>query len=225
MSSHPRKSPAQQAGLSLIEMMVAILISSILLLGVLELFSNTLSTDRTHTELARIQESGRVAMELVAREVRRAGYQGCAGASVETVAGAVTYPDDAIEGVSATSFTLNYARDTGAGAFPNKDCTGNALHPFVITFSNCDAHLCLASTDSGGTQQLTTNTQISDLRYGVPSGAPDSGDILWKAHGDMATVDWPIVNKLQISLAIMDSQGQFEQPRTFTSVIELRNRL
>lgn len=224
MSRHPRKSPAQQAGLSLIEMMVAILISSILLLGVLELFSNTLTTDRTHTELARIQESGRVAMELVAREVRRAGYQGCAGASTKTVAGTVTYPDDAIEGASATSFTLNYARNTGAGAFPNKDCAGNALHPFTITFSNCGEHLCLNSTDSGGTQQLTTKTQISALRYGVQSGVPDSGDILWKPHADMATPDWPLIRKLQISLAIMDSQDQFVQSRTFTSVIELRNR-
>ncbi len=40
-----------QRGLSLIELMIAILISSLLLLGVLELFINTNSADRSSTAI------------------------------------------------------------------------------------------------------------------------------------------------------------------------------
>ena len=60
--------PRKQAGLSLIELMVAILISSLLLLGVLELYLNSSRADRTSNQLARIQENGRLVMELISRE-------------------------------------------------------------------------------------------------------------------------------------------------------------
>ncbi len=223
MKTHSQPRNNRQEGFSLIEMMVAILISTILLLGVLELFGKTFRTDRTHTELARVQETGRVAMELISREVRRAGYQGCASAYISTTANGITYPNQAIQPTNpaTNSITFNYARDTGAGSFPNKDCDGNDLHPFQVTFSNCGADLCINNTDTGGAQTLTTNTQISALTFAVPNGVNTS----WKAYADMAADDWASVSKLQISLAVNDSRGEFAQPRIFTSVIELRNRL
>ena len=211
----------KQKGLSLIELMVAILISSILLLGVVELFLYTFRTDRTNTELSRVQESGRVAMELISREVRRAGYQGCIGASIQTTAGGITYPDDAIDGPTTTSFTVNYARETGAGAFPNRGCDNEVLHPFQITFSNCGTNLCINSTDSGGNQTLTNDTQITNIQYGVLSG----NRTLWMSSDAMANTDWPNVHKMQITLAVSSPNDANFQARNFTSVIELRNRL
>ncbi len=223
MNNQPRLLSVRQRGFSLIEIMVAILISTILLLGVLELFGKTFRTDRTHTELARVQETGRIAMELISREVRRAGYQGCVSAFISTTANGITYPNQAIQPVDPATnrITFNYARDTGAGSFPNNDCDGNDLHPFQITFWNCGADLCINSTDTGGQQTLTTNTQISALSFAVPSG----GNTSWKAYADMTAADWADVTKLQVALAVNDSRGEFVQPRTFTSVIELRNRL
>ncbi|GLZ84050.1 hypothetical protein Pres01_01010 [Metapseudomonas resinovorans] len=58
--------------------MVAILLSSLLLLGILQMFSNTSASDKANTALARLQESGRVALEILKEDLRSTGYIGCA---------------------------------------------------------------------------------------------------------------------------------------------------
>ena len=65
-----------QKGLSLIELMIAILISSFLLIGVLVLSTNTSSVDRSNTALSRTQESGRILLDIIGTDVLRSGYQG-----------------------------------------------------------------------------------------------------------------------------------------------------
>jgi len=64
-------------GLSLIELLIGITISSLLLLGVSSIYLNSRQTDQFTSELSRIQESGRHAVEFLARDIRMAGYQGC----------------------------------------------------------------------------------------------------------------------------------------------------
>ncbi|WP_179061219.1 PilW family protein [Pseudomonas taiwanensis] len=94
-----RHTPAfgRQAGLSLIELMVAILLSSLLLLGVVQIFSNSQASSRTNTEMARLQESSRVALEILKRDFRRLGYQGCASPSDVSITNSFRmFPRDAI---------------------------------------------------------------------------------------------------------------------------------
>lgn len=206
-----------QHGLSLIELMVTLLLSSLLLLGVLQLFINTTATDRTSNELARVQETGRVALELITREARRMGYQGCVGASITTKANGIEYPSEALDGTN-TSLTFHYARPDPAGTFANRDCTNGTLSAYQITFSNCGANLCVTAPDIGNNQQLVANTNFSRIDYIEPCAANNC--IKTAANANLA-----VVNKLQITLAVNDSRGEFAIPRTFTSVIELRNRL
>lgn len=66
----------QQMGLSLVELMVAMLISLILLGGVLQVFLSSKDMYRTNTAVARVQEAGRFATEFIAFDVRQAGYKG-----------------------------------------------------------------------------------------------------------------------------------------------------
>lgn len=212
----------RQAGLSLIELMVTILLSSLLLLGVLQLYINTNATDRTSNELARVQESGRVAMEIIAREARRTGYQGCVGSSVETTVGSITYPREALAG-TATSLTFHYARPVAnpsapLGSFPNRNCTNGVLEPYQITFSNCGANLCVTAPDIGNNQELVANANITGIDYIEPCAANT-------CSRTAATADMAAIQKLQITLSVNDSRGEFDAPRAFTSVIELRNRL
>ncbi|WP_346838842.1 PilW family protein [Microbulbifer sp. SAOS-129_SWC] len=68
----------RQRGLSLIELMIAILLSAMLLWGVLQIFDSNRNTMRMQTAFARVQESGRFAMDLLARQIRIADYWGCA---------------------------------------------------------------------------------------------------------------------------------------------------
>ena len=71
-----RVSLYRQMGLSLIELMVAMLISLILLGGVLQVFLSSKDMYRTNTAVSRVQEAGRFATEFIAFDVRQAGYKG-----------------------------------------------------------------------------------------------------------------------------------------------------
>lgn len=69
---------SKQRGVSLIEMMVSITIGLILLAGVLSIFLSSKVTYFANEKLARLQENGRVALNLMSYDVRTSGYPGCA---------------------------------------------------------------------------------------------------------------------------------------------------
>jgi type IV pilus assembly protein PilW len=57
--------------------MIALVISSIVLLGVATVYSSTKRSYKIQTEMARLQENVRYAFDILARDVRGAGYAGC----------------------------------------------------------------------------------------------------------------------------------------------------
>jgi type IV pilus assembly protein PilW len=68
---------SQQTGISLIEIMVAMVISLFLLGGVMQVYMGNRITYRFSDATARIQENGRFAIETIATDVRMAGFWGC----------------------------------------------------------------------------------------------------------------------------------------------------
>jgi type IV pilus assembly protein PilW len=71
----------RQRGFSIIELMIAILLASILLLGITSLFSTTSSVNRTEEGLARLQENGRFAMSRIVEDLRMMTAQYCVSRS------------------------------------------------------------------------------------------------------------------------------------------------
>lgn len=69
--------PRRQVGLTLVEIMVALVVSLILIAGVIQIFVGTQQTYRFQDALARVQENGRFASEIMTRDARLAGYIGC----------------------------------------------------------------------------------------------------------------------------------------------------
>lgn len=67
-----------QCGFTLVELMVAMLISLLLMGGVIQVFSSSSKSYRNHEGLSRIQENGRFAMEFLSRDIRMADFWGCA---------------------------------------------------------------------------------------------------------------------------------------------------
>lgn len=63
---------ASQKGLSLVELMVAMTIGSILILGVIQVFLNSKQTYSTNEALSRLQESGRFALQFIVPDIRNA---------------------------------------------------------------------------------------------------------------------------------------------------------
>lgn len=67
-----------QKGLSLVELLVALALSAVLILGIFTVYMDSSQTSRLSTSLARIQESARIGMDILARDLRMVGFQGCA---------------------------------------------------------------------------------------------------------------------------------------------------
>src|SRR5690606_35110770 len=65
-------------GFTVVEVLVAVAISLLLLAGVMALFANSRLSYESNDRLARIQENGRFALALITRDLRAAGYWGCA---------------------------------------------------------------------------------------------------------------------------------------------------
>ena len=69
-----------QRGFSIVELMVAVTLSMILMAGVLSIFASSKVTYLSNEKVARLQENGRMALDLIVRDIRASGYMGCAKA-------------------------------------------------------------------------------------------------------------------------------------------------
>ncbi|MFK7159513.1 PilW family protein [Marinospirillum sp. MEB164] len=80
-------------GLTLVEMLVALLIGVILMLALVSLFNQ--STRQTAQLEARgyVAEAGRYALDLLAQDVRQAGSWGCLGTDFDMTDAALTFPE------------------------------------------------------------------------------------------------------------------------------------
>ena len=66
-----------QAGVTLIELLVALAIGALLVLGLVEVFAASRTAYQLSTGLARSQENGRFAIDILQRDIRMAGHAGC----------------------------------------------------------------------------------------------------------------------------------------------------
>lgn len=73
---HPA-SAVRERGLSLIEILIALAIGSLLVLGLVEVFAASRTAYQLSTGVARVQENGRFAMDFLQRDLRMAGHMGC----------------------------------------------------------------------------------------------------------------------------------------------------
>ncbi|WP_374014112.1 PilW family protein [Pseudoxanthomonas koreensis] len=64
-------------GLTLIELMIALLIGSMLVLGLVQVFGAARSAYQLSEGIARVQENGRFALDFLQRDIRMAGHFGC----------------------------------------------------------------------------------------------------------------------------------------------------
>lgn len=102
---------AAAAGMTLIELLVAMTLALLLIGAMTALYADARRTYDTQIELARMQENARLAAEAIAREVRMAGHLGCAAGVAVTVSAAS--PPEA-----PTAALALRAYDDGAGWMP-----------------------------------------------------------------------------------------------------------
>lgn len=66
-----------QRGLTLVELMIAMLLGLFLVGGLLQIFISSKQTYRMQEGLSRLQENGRFALDFITRDIRMAGFRGC----------------------------------------------------------------------------------------------------------------------------------------------------
>ena len=71
------KTYGRQLGLTLIELMIAMLVGLFLLAGIVMVFINSNRSNHMQENLARLQENGRFAIEFLTKDTRMVGYWDC----------------------------------------------------------------------------------------------------------------------------------------------------
>jgi type IV pilus assembly protein PilW len=116
-----KQTPSNQAGLTLIELMVAMVISLLLIAGTITIFISNKQAYRLNEASSRVQENGRFALDFIRRDVRMAGYHGCVRPSDaaklknNVKLGAInTQVSKAIDGYDGTASLQGYSYTSGS---------------------------------------------------------------------------------------------------------------
>ena len=148
---------SSQRGLSIIELMVALLISSLLTLGLVQIFTSNSQTSRTNEASARVQESGRLSTDIMARLIRNAAYWGC----VEHARIDVMLNDDVGFDIASllTGITLvpNVAAGNEWGAVPGTD---------VLVLGGVSTDAALRTTQQTPVNSATIFTGVDPEDFG-----------------------------------------------------------
>ncbi len=125
---------SQQRGLTLIELMVALVISLLILAGLFTVYKSNQHANRLNEGLTRIQENGRFAIDFLGRDIRQAGFP-ASDANVQKFLFEGSLNDVAVANNPYPSDVL--ALRHGATGLPSADCSG--LLPGQAGFS-ADKH-------------------------------------------------------------------------------------
>jgi len=158
----------KRKGFTLVELMVSIVISSIIMLGVVSLYSSSRKGQKTNESLARIQENLRFAADMMTRDIRMAGYSGCKAASVANV-------------LKNTS-SLPYNRENAVTGFEGGLST--FLSPFPAVgpspgdrIANTDA-IAITRVSSTGFKMTNYNPVSGQIDLDATAAGIEKGDIV-----------------------------------------------
>ena len=210
----------RQLGLSLVEILVALVISLFLLAGIVQVYTGNKQTFAFTNALAEIQENARFAMDIMAQDLRLAGEWGCiAFDSSDT-----TNINDTLNAGNTTGYNTDFHDFVGEEAIEGENNTGlNGSDTLTIrggkpSQTNVEAAYTTAATQhifTGMTTTITTGDIILVARCGP-------NDLAIAAEADILPVTSVVVgttsDQRRINLGANKSQ-QFEND---AMVIELQ---
>lgn len=214
-----------QYGLTLVEILVALVISLFLTAGVIQLFIGSKQTYRFHDALSRLQENGRLALDTMAMDIRMAGYIP-PGVSLPLQSPQMNGPQNFVatngtDGNGNDNITVRWLDNgqnrrtysiqprTPGGAVPTCPTAGTSL-------------FFRRQTDTAP-QELVEGVQAMQILYGVCNidtdgdgnndsvGAPPG----YVTAANVAAVDWPNICSVRIHLLLVSLENNIvTQPQT-----------
>ena len=207
---------SRQSGVALVEIMVAMLIGLFLVGGVIQVFSSSRYTYRVHEATSRMQESGRMALEVIGRDIRMADYWGCASKTDSITnnldpagAGFIDFDTGGVVGIEGgpgvpDTLTLRGGFDRGLDLEPPygpqasaqlKVAADNDLEQADIIFvADCESAdiFQISNANPGGSGQLVHNTggvtEPGNFNVTNPGCPGANAHCLSKVYGADATV-------------------------------------
>lgn len=180
-----------QAGLTLVEMMVSMTLGLLILLAIGSVYLGSRATYRMQEDNARLQETGRYALEVLGRSLRQAGYWNIPANlpnSRATAFGGTTIAG--ANGVAGAPDTVTVQYDGLAG---DRDCEGNTLAANAVVQDayrlNGNDLQCDGNAD--GTvdhQSLVSDVEDVQVLYGIDTNSDQSVDQYVAAPANWAQV-------------------------------------
>ena len=153
----------RQRGVGLIEIMIGLAAGLVLIGALAYFFLGSRQLNRTQDDVSRMQESGRIALEVMGRAIRQAGAR--ANVNAAFPGNALLASDGA--GGASDSITVRYDVQDGGEV----DCVGNAVASgpvvYVFTVNPDDRTLRCANSPGGGTVVVIDNIANMQITYGL----------------------------------------------------------
>ena len=156
----------RQRGFSLIELMVAMTIGLVVLAGIGYMYIESRQSFRSMDNLSRMQESARYALEIMARDIRMAGYRGCSSSSGPFYNTLNNSTDSAYNfGVPVNGYEAS-----GGGWSPSLPTSGVGALGGMSVLAGTDAITLRSVVGSGTTvTKQPGNNSSSDLQITTPN--------------------------------------------------------
>ena len=233
----------QNRGFGLIELLVALALGLIVVLGVVQIFIAAKNTYVSQNSAAARQEDARFVLSKMIQEIRMVGMFGCLGTITDS-SNAGDFNAAQITPINWDNANLKLTLVTadigGSGGTPTwtvlSDCrnsataytglrspaTGQIAFPIrrlIYSFSN---NQILMGTGSGNPAQqvLVNNVSAFNVTFGLASSATDVAASTYSTNpGDPA-----LIRSVRLSLTLADPNNRVRN-QTFNVVAALRNRL
>lgn len=211
--------PHRQAGLSLVEIMISMVLALVLLLGLSIIFTTTWRSFGTQSGLAELQEKQRNAVVLLNGVIQSAGYFPAPSSQVKLSDPAAirkaffaastnsTYTaGSVIFGTDSTTDTVQVRFQTGGGEnIPNcqgdtNTGAGKTTYDNVFSLNNSKQLVCAVGIDGaapGASVVLVDGISNMQILYGVDTTGLGSATQYLSAN---AVGDWSLVHSVKIQL-------------------------
>jgi type IV pilus assembly protein PilW len=142
---------SHQRGFSLVELMVALTLSLVLMAGALSVLYSSRLSYRENDRIARLQEAGRTAVELLLRDARPAGYIGCSRP---------VFGDEFSNGLAGGTSLLTNFTDPVAGFEAGASDWTPALDTGLIPSATAGSDVLVLRSTRQGQPVFRTNTPV-----------------------------------------------------------------
>jgi type IV pilus assembly protein PilW len=165
LSSKKPSSRSQQRGITLIELMIAIALSMTLMAAALQFMVSTRQTYELNDDISRVQENGRIALDMLVKDLQMAGYrqplngdgkvpdfflQQCNNTAADDDTAADDNAPCFVEGGAADSDEISVQFDPPPDDGTETDCLGTALAATAIVVN----HYTIGDDDGDGINSL-----------------------------------------------------------------------